>query len=519
MAKDMLTFDAGDLSDDQLMTVMAVANIAKARMDAVEKGCKAVLVGRMETGHQPAMLDGEELADIQRTAGGGDGGWVVKDAEAYGAWLDRQEGMEDFVRRRRCRPPMRWTPDSWDPSWRRSEAATSPTASNGRPRPRRRCASPSRTRAVRWRRWSAAPPPSSACSGPPRSRHPRPRLRRRRRTNPTSTACSRGSASRHRRAVWLGRTRRPTTTDGDGSGGRRREEDPDIQFLRLKARKARPAKALLWGILVALLIVIYLLQNPVAQNVDIPAVDYNPAGKQAAYKLTEIWLKDNPLGKNAVITSWDGCKETTYKDGDRTIPVYRHDLTVESSLGWWTVHATIRTDSNGLLGYPSATRKGLPNTATPNGNITWPRTLSDATASDALSRLLTQWGQAYVGHDADMLTTIVKDPDTRIKYRPLRLSDKAQATVDQGPLPRPRRRGQGREHVRPRRLPRQHRTARGPDRGIVRPRPPIRRGHGLRRLGPRRHGQLDALLRRGCGRPGRLAVHRRLGRAPATDRI
>lgn len=31
-----------------------------------------------------------------------------------------------------------------------------------------------------------------------------------------------------------------------------------------------------------------------------------------------------------------------------------------------------------------------------------------------------------------MLTTIVKDPDTRIKYRPLRLSDKAQATVDKG---------------------------------------------------------------------------------------
>ena len=112
MAKDMLTFDAGDLSDDQLMTVMAVANIAKARMDAVEKGCKAVLVGRMETGHQPAMLDGEELADIQRTAGGGDGGWVVKDAEAYGAWLDRQEGMEDFVRR----APMP-TADAMDPGF------------------------------------------------------------------------------------------------------------------------------------------------------------------------------------------------------------------------------------------------------------------------------------------------------------------------------------------------------------------------------------------------------------------
>ena len=112
MAKDMLTFDAGDLSDDQLMTVMAVANIAKARMDAVEKGCKAVLVGRMETGHRPAMLDGEELADIQRTAGGGDGEWVVKDAVAYGAWLDRQEGMEDFVRQ----VPMP-TDDAMDPGF------------------------------------------------------------------------------------------------------------------------------------------------------------------------------------------------------------------------------------------------------------------------------------------------------------------------------------------------------------------------------------------------------------------
>lgn len=112
MAKDMLTFDAGDLSDDQLMTVMAVANIAKARMDAVEKGCKAVLVGRMETGHRPAVLDGEELADIQRTAGGGDGEWVVKDAAAYGAWLDRQEGMEDFVRQ----VPMP-TDDAMDPGF------------------------------------------------------------------------------------------------------------------------------------------------------------------------------------------------------------------------------------------------------------------------------------------------------------------------------------------------------------------------------------------------------------------
>ena len=52
-----------------------------------------------------------------------------------------------------------------------------------------------------------------------------------------------------------------TDDHGWDVGGRRREEDPDIQFLRLKARKARPAKALLWAILVALLIVILAREN------------------------------------------------------------------------------------------------------------------------------------------------------------------------------------------------------------------------------------------------------------------
>lgn len=215
-------------------------------------------------------------------------------------------------------------------------------------------------------------------------------------------------------------------------GGRRREEDPDIQFLKLKARKARPMKALLWAILVALIVVIYLLQNPVQQSVDIPAVNYNPAGKQAAYKLTEQWLKDNPLGKNAVITSWDGYKRTTYKDGEKTVPVYRHDLTVESNLGWWTVHTTIRSDTNVMIGYPSASRKSLPSATNPDDSLSWPGTLSSATPSDTLTRLLTQWGVAYVGNDSDLLTTIVKDPDTNIKYHPLRLSTKAQATVGDG---------------------------------------------------------------------------------------
>lgn len=230
----------------------------------------------------------------------------------------------------------------------------------------------------------------------------------------------------------MARKDKKTDDHGWDVGGRRREEDPDVQFLKLKARKARPVKALLWAILVALIVVIYLLQNPVQQSIDIPAVNYNPAGKQAAYKLTEAWLKDNPLGRNATIVSWDGYKRTDYKDGDKNIPVYRHDLTVETSLGWWTVHTTVRTDDNTLIGYPSAVRKGLPSSATPDTGLTWPDTLSDATASDALTRLLTQWGQAYVGHDGDMLTTIVKDPDSNVKYRPLRLSDKAQVSVDKG---------------------------------------------------------------------------------------
>lgn len=94
---NMLTFDAGNLTDQQLMTIMTVANAAKARMDAVEKGCKSVLLDRMEPGTHKATLNGVQVAKIQRTLGGDDGAWHVKDKEAYGAWLARQEGMGDFI--------------------------------------------------------------------------------------------------------------------------------------------------------------------------------------------------------------------------------------------------------------------------------------------------------------------------------------------------------------------------------------------------------------------------------------
>lgn len=97
MADNMLTFNPGNLTDDQLMTIMAVANAAKARMDAVEKGCKAILVDRLEPETYKARLNGDTFASINRTEGGHEGKWVVTDEKAYGAWLARQEGMEDFV--------------------------------------------------------------------------------------------------------------------------------------------------------------------------------------------------------------------------------------------------------------------------------------------------------------------------------------------------------------------------------------------------------------------------------------
>lgn len=99
MAKDMLTFDAGDLSDDQLMTVMAVANIAKARMDAVEKGCKAV-------------LDGEELADIQRTAGAATANGSSRTPRRTAHGSTGRRAWRTSSARCRCRPTTRWTPDS-----------------------------------------------------------------------------------------------------------------------------------------------------------------------------------------------------------------------------------------------------------------------------------------------------------------------------------------------------------------------------------------------------------------------
>ena len=44
-----------------------------------------------------------------------------------------------------------------------------------------------------------------------------------------------------------------------------------------------------------------------------PTVDFNPAGKQAAWKLTDSWLTDGkPLGMNPSIVSWDGSKEHSF---------------------------------------------------------------------------------------------------------------------------------------------------------------------------------------------------------------
>ena len=66
--------------------------------------------------------------------------------------------------------------------------------------------------------------------------------------------------------------------------------------------RARPARYALYALVVVGILILYMLMNPIQQHVQVPTVDFNPAGKQAAWKLTDSWLTDGkPLGMNPSI--------------------------------------------------------------------------------------------------------------------------------------------------------------------------------------------------------------------------
>lgn len=211
----------------------------------------------------------------------------------------------------------------------------------------------------------------------------------------------------------------------------RKEPDPNRQYLRLVARKLNTGRGLAFANLALVIVVLYLQLNPAPVQMETPAASLDPMGKQYAWARTEEWLQNGlPLGAEPRIVSWDGSKARTVSDGSKDVKARRHDLTVDTSRGWWKVHTVIEADGS-MLGYPTVERVDMPlSGGTPDTGKEWTGVLRELDQSEALTKALTQWGAAIVGKDNDLLTVLMKDPDPDAKYAALAIGEAKDTRID-----------------------------------------------------------------------------------------
>lgn len=207
--------------------------------------------------------------------------------------------------------------------------------------------------------------------------------------------------------------------------------DPDVQFAR-RAQRLLGMHAARWmriGIIGLLIVIIYFQMNPVAAQVKTPKTDLDPSGRAESWALTEQWLKDDPLGGDARIVSWDGQERVELADGsDRTV-VSVNTLIVDSRKGWWRVRTTMRPDGT-MAGWPAAERIEISTATSPNSADTWPDTLASLTPSETLSTAVSKWADAYMGSDSALLTTLMHDPDANASYQAQALGRVSSATIE-----------------------------------------------------------------------------------------
>lgn len=203
---------------------------------------------------------------------------------------------------------------------------------------------------------------------------------------------------------------------------RKREPDPDRQFLRLVARNTNKWRWVQAATLILALYAAFTVSTiPTTPTTAGPVTDLSPAGKSAAYSMVDTWLTDGqPLGADAAIVSWDGSDEVTLTSQNKPVHAMAHRFTVTDGTRWWTVTETVRADG-AAIGYPNAQPVTVPATVTPNTQEAWEGTLKAVTMSDALDALITQWAQALIGSDVDRLKVVMSDPDPTARYQPMLL--------------------------------------------------------------------------------------------------
>ena len=72
---------------------------------------------------------------------------------------------------------------------------------------------------------------------------------------------------------------------GWGRVEKNKEPDPDLQYLKLRAKQARPARYALYALVLVGILILYMLMNPIQQQIQAPTVDFNPAGGVEADRL------------------------------------------------------------------------------------------------------------------------------------------------------------------------------------------------------------------------------------------
>lgn len=211
---------------------------------------------------------------------------------------------------------------------------------------------------------------------------------------------------------------------------RAKEREPDVEA-QARKRVLENIGVKRWvpyAILVIQALILYFIFNPLTTYTPPKQVDLDETGKQAAYSAVSDWIVDsNPLGADASIVSWDGAKRVGSSAADKGTKAYQHKLTVRTDYGWWSVVCTVTGDGK-TVGQPSASRVQVDEGR--DDGLGWAGALSDLSASDALTRLMTSFGGALAGFDADKLTVVVADPDPDAVFPVLGLGDVKGVTID-----------------------------------------------------------------------------------------
>lgn len=198
------------------------------------------------------------------------------------------------------------------------------------------------------------------------------------------------------------------------------------------ARRAKRWRRLVMACTVTFPIMVITLMLVVAQSIVGEADTSTSAGAEVptqvraeALDAVGDWLasETSPLS-DAQVLGWDRAESVPWPenvdDEDRTHTVWAAHVLVSTSAGIYDAGVQVNYEpSTGatVVGAPSLLPVPVSRDISSEISL-WPGTTSVA-ASEATTRAVEAWAQAYTSGDADALATVVSDPDASHRYSPI----------------------------------------------------------------------------------------------------